>query len=397
MRPVVRQDLVLVVNAGSSSLKLALLAARGIGQGWRAQVERIGGPAFAEIRDGEGVLHLSRAPGTNEGRDHVSALAFLLGELGSRIDLSRIVATGHRIVHGGTRFTGPVRVDAGVDAGIAALEPFAPLHQPHNLSGLRAAMTLLPQAPHVACFDTAFHRTIPESRYSLPLPLSFRENGLRRFGFHGLSYTWIASELPKQLSARRRRNVVVAHLGNGCSLCALKDGASYDTSMGLTPLDGLVMGTRSGSIDPSAIFHLIRREGMDPAALEDLLFRRSGLLGVSGISNDMRTVLASDTAPARLAVELFIAAAARGIAGMAASLGALDAVVFTGGIGERATTVRRDIVSRLAFAGLRLDARANDRSERRISAPRSPVAVLVLPTDEERVIADQTLHTLAAG
>ena len=388
---------ILVVNAGSSSIKLAIVPSDAKGPGWRAAVEGIGAAASASLLNDQGETLFSGNVKPAHGAAHEAALAFLMNTVKARFPLENIIAAGHRVVHGGTLFRGPAAASALVIRKIQSLVNLAPLHQPHNLAGLRAAKKLLPDVPHIACFDTAFHQTIPESRHAYALPADLRRAGVRRFGFHGLSYEHIASLLPGHLPVAKRRRVIVAHLGNGCSLCALKDGVSFDTTMGITPLDGLMMGTRSGSVDPSVLLHLIRRMGRDPEWVEDMLNRKSGLLGVSGETSDMRALLASGSASARLAIDLFVLSAARGIAAMAASLEGVDAVIFTGGIGERAAAIRARIAGRLGWLGLRLDEAANLSDQTRISAPGSKIAALVLPADEARVIARQTLETAAAS
>jgi acetate kinase len=293
---------------------------------------------------------------------------------------------GHRIVHGGLEFTGPVAVDEAVLARLSALEPLAPLHQPQNLAGIRAAAAALPGAVQVACFDTAFHRTCPPEAMRFAIPRRWHDSGIRRYGFHGLSYESIVARLP-QVTGGMPERAIVAHLGAGASLCGIRAGRSVATTMGFTPLDGLVMATRCGSIDPGAVLQLILREGLSAAEVERMLARESGLLGVSGTSGDMRVLLAADDPRAAEAVELFCYQAAREAGSVATALGGLDAIVFTAGIGEQAAPIRRRIAERLGWLGLELDQEANDRHGPLITTAGSRVAGWVIPTDEEGVIA----------
>jgi acetate kinase len=291
------------------------------------------------------------------------------------------------VVHGGERFAQPVRLDHGVLDALEALDPMAPLHQPHNLATARLLMNRRPDLAQVVCFDTAFHRTQAPLAQSFALPRAFTESGVKRYGFHGLSYEYIAGELPVHLGERADGRVIVAHLGNGASLCAMKNRRSVATTMGFTALDGLVMGTRSGALDPGVVFFLMREKSMSAAAVEEMLYTRSGLLGVSGISSDMRELLASSDPRAREAVDLFVYRAARELGSLAAALGGLDALVFTAGIGEHAAPVRAMICDAARWLGVELDAAANSAHRVRIGAAASRVAVCVIPTDEEIVIA----------
>jgi acetate kinase len=306
-----------------------------------------------------------------------------------------IAAVGHRVVHGGGRFERPVVVTPEVLGELAALEPLAPLHQPQNLAGIRAAAAALPDAIQVACFDTAFHNTCPPVATRLAIPQEWHDRGIRRYGFHGLSYESVVARLPEVADSLPER-AVIAHLGAGASLCGVLRGKSIATTMGFTPLDGLVMATRSGSIDPGAVLHLVLREGLSPATVETILTRESGLLAVSGISGDMRALLESADPRAAEAVELFCERAARETASLAAALGGLDAVVFTAGIGEHAPVIRARIAAKLGWLGLELDAAANAAHGPRISTAKSRVAVWVIPTDEEGVIAAQSLAATAS-
>ena len=324
-------------------------------------------------------------------------LAELLGWVGEHLGDARLVAAGHRVVHGGRRFVAPARVDGAVLAELGRLSPLAPLHQPHSLAAIRAIAANRPDLPQVACFDTAFHRTNAAVARRLALPRALAEEGMERYGFHGLSYEFIAGRLPEVAPGLAEGKVIVAHLGNGASLCALSGGRSVDTTMGFTALDGLPMGTRCGALDPGAILYLMQAHGMEAPALERLLYHESGLLGVSGVSSDMRALLASDDPHAAEAVELFAFQVARQAGALASTLGGLDGIVFTAGIGENVPEVRRQACERLAWLGLALDGAANARGGPCISAPGSRVAAWVIPTDEERMIARHTLATTTAG
>jgi acetate kinase len=370
---------VLVLNCGSSSIKAAAFGKddRALA---RTLVDRIGA--------GPRVL-IEGPSGHEESAAEADGQADLLGRLLSRMERivgSGIAAVGHRVVHGGLDFTDPVLVDDGVLARLERLIPMARSHQPHNLAGIRAVGALWPGLPQVACFDTAFHRTIPEVRQRFALPARLTAMGIRRYGFHGISYEWIAGGLP-EVTSRAEGRVVVAHLGNGASLCAMRARRSQATTMGFTPLDGLIMGNRPGNLDPGAVLYLFDELGMTAEEVRRLLFDESGLLGVSHLSNDMRSLLVSDEPDARLAVELFVDRATREIASMAAAIGGIDALVFTGGIGENAAPVRAAIAEGCGWLGARLDAAANARHGPLISAPESAVEMLVVPTDEEAMIA----------
>ena len=386
---------VLALNAGSSSVKFALFAA---GEGDRlaraahGQIEGIGGaPRFLAHDPAGAALVDRRFP---EGSTHEDLLGALLGFVGAQLDGAALRAVGHRVVHGGTRFDRPVLVTEPILAALAALIPLAPLHQPHNLAPIRAIAATRPDLPQVACFDTGFHHAMPELATRFALPRALTEAGIRRYGFHGLSYEFIARRLRVLAPGLAAGRVIAAHLGNGASLCAMADGRSVDTTMGFTALDGLMMGTRSGNLDPGVVLHLIAQRGMTAASVEDLLYHRSGLLGVSGVSNDMRTLLASPDPRAAEAVDLFVFRIARETGALTASLGGLDGLVFTAGIGEHAAPVREAVCARLAWLGVRLDPVANARGAGRISAPDSAVAVWVVPTDEEAMIAHHTVETL---
>ena len=330
----------LVLNAGSSSVKFSVFAAEGGAPAlhWRGQFEGFGAAPGFEVWEGAAPL-LSRPFAVPAGKTaHEAAFAALFEWLFGVMGRADLIAAGHRVVHGGGVFTAPALIDAPVLETIEGLCPLAPLHQPHNVAGIRAVAALAPGLPQAACFDTAFHRTIPEHAYTLALPKPLREAGLRRYGFHGLSYENVARALPGLASPGCRR-VIAAHLGNGASLCAMLDGRSIDTTMSFTALDGLVMGTRAGSLDPGVLLHLMRA-GIETGVVEDLLYKRSGLLGLSGATHDMRALLESPAPEAALAVECFVYRAVQEIGAMAASLEGLDALVFTAGIGERSAGIR---------------------------------------------------------
>jgi acetate kinase len=297
---------------------------------------------------------------------------------------------GHRIVHGGPQFAAPVAITSEVLAALEALTPLAPLHQPLGLRPVEALARARPQLLQVACFDTAFHHGLqpPVSRYAIPR--AYEAKGIRRYGFHGLSYEHIARRLGEISPHLLARKAVVAHLGSGASLCAMQDGISVDTTMGFSALDGLVMATRPGAIDPGILLYLLEEEGMSPKALEEMLYHRSGLLGVSGLSGDMRELLASEDARAREAVELFTFRIARETAALANSLDGLELLVFTGGIGEHAAPIRAMVASRLRWLGVRLDPAANAEAAERIDAPQSAVEIRIIPADEELAIARHT-------
>ncbi len=377
---------ILVLNAGSSSIKCGVYPAAVSAADRLTRVH-------CDLRDDGGRITTTGAGGTRE-EALPQAAESEVWPVAVSATLARavaaaggpIVAVGHRIVHGGLEFTGPVAVAEAVLARLSALEPLAPLHQPQNLAGIRAAAAALPGAVQVACFDTAFHRTCPPEAMRFAIPRRWHDSGIRRYGFHGLSYESIVARLP-QVTGGMPERAIVAHLGAGASLCGIRAGRSVATTMGFTPLDGLVMATRCGSIDPGAVLQLILREGLSAAEVERMLARESGLLGVSGTSGDMRVLLAADDPRAAEAVELFCYQAAREAGSVATALGGLDAIVFTAGIGEQAAPIRRRIAERLGWLGLEIDQEANDRHGPLITTAGSRVAGWVIPTDEEGVIA----------
>jgi acetate kinase len=389
-------DAILVVNAGSSSIKIELFAADdALASLLAGQVEAIGLAPRLFLRDAAGTTVADQAWPQGEGpRDHRAALAAIGAAVARAAADRRIVAIGHRVVHGGAARAAPVVIDPAVRAELAALTPLAPLHQPHNLAGIDAMAELHPGVMQVACFDTAFHRGHPWVADTFALPRAFHARGIRRYGFHGLSYAYVAMRLRDVAPEIADGRVVVAHLGNGASMCALRGGRSIDSTMGFTALDGLPMGTRSGQIDPGVLLHLIAAEGYDAAALTRLLYHESGLKGLSGLSSDMRALEAAGTAEAAEAIAYFVYRIRRELGALAAVLGGLDALVFTAGIGENSPRIRAAVCDGMDWLGIALDAAANARGAMAISAPESRVRVLRLATDEERMIAIETLRLL---
>ena len=382
---VAAEPLIGVINAGSSSVKFSFY--EGEQRILSGQVDGIGvrPSASATGPDGEKITppDLGAKPPAVPSEVLPAILPWVKDKLGDR----QLAALGHRVVHGGLRYSRPARVTPELLAELEALVPLAPLHEPHNLAPIRMAMSLNPELPQVACFDTAFHRTAPEVDQAFALPYSFYEEGIRRYGFHGLSYEYIASVLPEQAPDIASGRVVVAHLGNGCSACAMRDRVSIATTMGFTALDGLPMGTRCGELDAGVVLYLIQQKGMSPEDLVDLLYKRSGMLGLSGISSDFRELLANDSPRARFAVEVFCNRVARHIASLAAAQGGLDGIVFTAGVGENAAPVRSAICQACSWLGLELDEAANREHKKRISTPDSRVGAYVIKTDENLMIA----------
>jgi acetate kinase len=390
-------EAILVLNAGSSSIKFSVYALGEDDQlslDSKGQVEGIGTRPHFVAKDAEGISLRDEAFEIAGSDGHVQAMRKLGGWLRERLADDQVVAAGHRVVHGGPDFAAPVAIDASVLAKLESLVPLAPLHQPHNLAAIKAIQTQMPRLPQVACFDTAFHRGHPELADWFALPRRFYDEGIRRYGFHGLSYEYIASALPEVAPEIAKGRIVVAHLGSGASMCAIHAGRSMDSTMGFTALDGLPMGTRCGALDPGVVLHLIRRYGMDADAIERMLYHECGLKGVSGISNDMRTLLASDDPRARHAIALFVWRICRELGALAAVLGGLDGFVFTAGIGERSAEIRERVCRCAAWLGIELDPAANRAGGPRISTAASRVAVYAIPTDEELMIARHTLAVL---
>jgi acetate kinase len=387
-----------VFNAGSSSIRFAIYAVAGPGREpaarLRGKIEGVGHRRHFAVLDAAGAPLVEETV-ADHGRefDHAEALDRVLGWLESAGAAVELAGIGHRVVHGGRRFTAPVLLDPAILAELDALVPLAVLHQPHNLRTIRALAARRPGLPQVACFDTSFHLTQPPAARLIPLPEQLRERGIERYGFHGLSYEHIAGILPAHLGPAAAGRVIVAHLGNGASLCALAGGKSVATTMGFSTLDGLAMGTRCGSLDPGVLLHLLR-EGMALAELEDLLYHRSGLLGISGVSHDMRELLASAAASAAQAVEYFVYRIVRDVGSLAAALGGLDALVFTAGIGEHAPAVRARVIAGCRWLGLEPDEAANARGGPLLTAAGGRATAWALPTDEELTIARHTLRLL---
>jgi acetate kinase len=389
-------EAILVLNAGSSSLKLSLYE-RGAGDPSFVAGGQVAGLTTAPVfvaKDAAGQIVGERR--WESAIDHDDALAHVLDWVRTRYGGAyALAAVGHRVVHGGVDFAAPVRVDARVLAALERLVPLAPLHLPHNLAPMRALLGRAPAVPQVACFDTAMHRTQPRLARMFALPRELEDAGVQRYGFHGLSYEYVAGVLPGVDARAARGRTIVLHLGNGASLCALAAGQSVATTMGFTALDGVPMGTRCGSLDPGVLLYLMKERGMTARAVETLLYERSGLLGVSGVSSDMRALAASRDPRATLAIDLFIYRVGRELGSLAAALGGLDAVVFTAGIGEHQAPVRAAVCRGAAWLGLELDEGANDGHGPRISTPASRVSAWVVPTNEELVIARHTRDLLA--
>jgi acetate kinase len=393
-------DAILVLNAGSSSIKFSLFPGgsrptrgdlicageyAGIGHRVRFTAEDGTGTSLADE-------HLP------PGAGHEDALSALLQWLERRFPAQRLVAVGHRVVHGGTRYSGPVLIDAAVVAELTRLIRLAPLHQPHHLAAIAAISKLYPQLPQIACFDTSFHHTQPRTAAAFALPRALSDEGIRRYGFHGLSYEYIAGVLPEFIGpAAADGRVVVAHLGNGASMCALKQRRSIATTMGFTALDGLPMSRRCGNLDPGVVLYLMTEKRMAAPAISDLLYNSSGLLGVSGISDDMRALLASDDPCAAEAVDLFVYRVGRELGSLAAALGGLDALVFTAGIGENAPEIRRRVCEDAAWLGVAVDRAANDAGGPRITRSDAAVSAWVIPTNEDLMIARHAWSCLASA
>ena len=384
------QDVLLVLNAGSSSLKLALYPIDGDAPPvLKAEIDSIGHSPTVTVTPANGErTNIALSDAADWPHDRL--IGWLVDKIRQDPTTFNVVAAGHRVVHGGRDLAEPVVVTPTVVAELENLAPLAPGHQPHNIAGIRAVGSIWPAIPQVACFDTAFHRSQPILSQLFALPRSLLDDGVLRYGFHGLSYEYIASELPALAPEQADGRVIVAHLGHGTSMCGLYGRRSMATSMGFTALDGLVMGKRCGELDPGVVLHLLRDRGLSVDQVDQLLNKESGLLGVSGISDDMRDLLASPEPNAAQAVDLFVYRAVRRIGSLAAVLGGLDMLVFTGGIGEHAAAIRARIVEGTAWLGARLDSAANDRNTGQISTGDSAIRILVVPTDEERIIARHT-------
>ncbi len=383
-------DYALVLNAGSSSLKFCLFERPAL-ESWRlgarGQIEGIGTSPHLSVKNSEGERLANEEVSVKDGHQAVEALAAWLR---TNYGGSRVLGIGHRVVHGGARFTGPTVVNAEVLDHLRELVPLAPLHQPYNLAAIEAAAERLPNVSQVACFDTSFHRGQPAVAELIPLPRDLRQQGLQRYGFHGLSYEYIASVLPEVAPKIAHGRVIVAHLGSGASLCAFKDRKSVDSTLGFTALDGLCMGTRPGALDPGVVLHLFQGLNLSAKEVETLLYKKSGLLGISGISNDMRDLLGRTEPDAQLAVDYFVYRIAKEIGALTAVLGGLDGLVFTAGIGENSPEIRQRICDACSWLGVELNESANDTRGPEISTSRSKISVWVIPTNEELMIARHT-------
>ncbi|MBV6658603.1 MAG: acetate/propionate family kinase [Devosiaceae bacterium] len=390
------QPSILTLNAGSSSLKFSVFAAGDAEPTrlYRGAFDRGAAPDRVTVRSHDG--DQEQLP-LDEPGALASAFRAVLAWCERAEDLGPVQAVGHRIVHGGLDFAAPTELTDAAIAKLRVLEPLAPLHQPHNLDGVLVAREAFPQAMQIGCFDTAFHRTHPFVNDTFGLPHRFYDEGVRRYGFHGLSYDYVSHAVAAQWPELAHGRVVIAHLGNGASMCAVRDGKSVGSTMGFSALDGLPMGTRCGQIDPGVLLYLMQTHGMDADAITDLLYKQSGLKGLSGIGNDMRELLASDDPRARQAIDYFVFRIRREVGGMTAVLGGLDALVFTGGIGENAAPIRAEVCAGFEWLGLTFDDAANDHNAARISGDGSAVQVLVVPTDEEAVIARASAQFLTGG
>jgi len=382
----------LVINAGSSSLKFALFRLASGEKLVQGQIEGIGvHPHFVAFDAAHAKIDEWQHAGAAES--HEALLEQLLGWVETHLGAARLVCVGHRVVHGGADFAAPVRITPAILTALERLIPLAPLHQPHNLAPIRAITAIRPELPQIACFDTGFHVTLPKLATEFALPKEITSEGVRRYGFHGLSFDHIAHLLQTTEPTLFTSRVIVAHLGNGASLCAMQAGRSIDVTTGFSALDGLMMGTRCGSIDPGVLLYLMQHRGMDAAAIEDLLYKHSGLLGVSGVSFDMRELHGKPEGDA--AIDLFVYRAAREAAALIGSLGGLDALIFTAGIGEHDAVVRAAICARLAWIGVQIDAAANIAQASEITAQGSRLRVLVIPADEEAAILRHMRELLA--
>lgn len=389
-------DAILVVNAGSSSIKFSVFLDRGesLDLLLGGQLEGLYTSPRFKARDVQGAVIGERQWAPGEPLGHDGAIAFIADFLRQRLGDHRLAAVGHRVVHGGIDYAAPVRLTPEIVTDLERLIPLAPLHQPHNLKPIRPLLARRPELPQVACFDTAFHRSQPALAQAFALPREITERGVRRYGFHGLSYEYIVSVLPQVDARAVAGRTLVLHLGNGASMCAIAGGRSVASSMGFTAVDGLPMGTRCGNLDPGVVLYLFDELKMDSRAIEKLLYQQSGLLGVSGISSDMRTLLDSTDAQAKLAIDLFVYRISRELGSLVAALAGLDTLVFTGGIGEHAATIRERVCQDAAWLGVELDAAANAVGGPCISTANSTITVWVIPTNEELMIARHTRKIL---
>jgi acetate kinase len=394
-------DVILALNAGSTSLKFSLFATTrdtdALSLLYRGGIESLGSEPRFLVYDATGQRQGDEQLTAKVVISHEEALNVLLEWIERHEAGLKLIAAGHRVVHGGTLYSASVLLDAVALTYLEQLVPLAPLHQPHNLATIRAVARIKPDLPQVACFDTAFHHTQPAVAQAFALPRDVTALGVKRYGFHGLSYEYIASVLPSYVGAKADRRVVVAHLGGGASMCALRGRSSFATSMGFTALDGLPMGTRCGALDPGVVLYLLSEQHMDLPTVTDLLYRRSGLLGVSGESSEMRELLASHSPHAAEAIDLFVYRIERELGSLVAVLGGLDVLVFTGGIGEHAAPIRARVCQDALWLGVQLNAEANRTGGPRISADDSAVAVWMIPTDEDLMIARHTYDVIRSA
>jgi acetate kinase len=396
----VTSETILVINAGSSSIKFSAFAIIGdrLEPLAAGQVEGIGtAPRFVARNGGGTLIKESSWQPVVAGQGHANAFAVISGWLRAYLAGQDLLAVGHRVVHGGPSLSAPLLIDNTVMETLEAIVPLMPLHLPHNLTAIRAIATTQPELPQVACFDTAFHRHHPQVADRYGLPWQLYEQGLRRYGFHGISYEYIVKRMAQAAPEIAKGRVVIAHLGSGASLCAVKNGRSIDTTMGFSALDGLLMGTRCGALDPGVLLYLLRERGMTADRIETLLYQESGLLGISGISNDLRDLIDNPEPRAQQAIDYFVYRVGQGLGAMTAALGGLDALVFTAGIGEHSDEIRRRICSDAAWLGIDLSAAANARNDDRISPVGHSPSVWVIATDEEWMIARHTLNCIRAS
>ena len=389
-------SLILTLNAGSSSLKFAAFRLANGGEPnllASGEIEGIGAKAKGSVKTASGEAAELSFDQSQPHVDHAAAMDSILDWLKKAGYESSVVAVGHRIVHGGPDFADPVLIDDATLAKLKALIPLAPLHQPHNIAGVEAATKAFPSIPQVACFDTAFHRGHPFINDTYALPRSYYDEGVRRYGFHGLSYEFITRKLRTIAPEIARGDVIIAHLGNGASMCAVRDGRAVATTMGFTAIDGLAMGTRCGQIDPGVVLYLMTEKKMSADAISDLLWKNSGLKGMSGLSQDMRELETSDSPAARDAIAYFVSRLRSELASLAAAVNGAEAIVFTAGIGEHSWQVREGALKDMEWMGVHFDAQANRANAQIISAKDSPTTVFVIPTNEELMIAEHTAST----
>jgi acetate kinase len=388
-----RQSGLLTLNAGSSSIKFAIFLIPELDQIITGQIDGIGSSASFKAKNNDHSIDEKYVwPDTSAPKNHHQALQWLIQWLNEHLSSLEIQAVGHRVVHGGQYYTEPVLIDDDVLQRLESLLALAPLHEPHNVEGIKAAKETFGDIPQVACFDTAFHRTQPFINDTYALPRHYYEEGVRRYGFHGLSYEYIQQHMEKHYPTLNQGKVIVLHLGNGASMCAIKGGQAIASTMGFSALDGLAMGTRCGQIDPGVLLYLLDFKGLTGKELSDLLYKESGLKGLSGISNDMRTLEASDSAAASEAITYFVSRITREIGSLAMALGGLDALVFTGGIGENSVRIRHDVLHSCAWLGIEIDWSRNENTQTILSTENSKITCLRIPTNEERMIAEHTLQ-----